>query len=158
MSYIKTIIIPAVAAALMLGVQGGELDLVQDIQNDFTMGLFARQDQQGQLVGLTNLNIFTGALGGSVAPPITFSTDPQHPYVIHGEPVSDFNSAIDKTCSIQHNNCSDLANSNPKPQFDVPDCDAQQNQCRSVLQTSATQTAFLTRETSSEGNLFDCEN
>lgn len=41
----------------MLGAWAGEPDLVRQIQRDFNMGLFARQDQQGAQVGLTNLNV-----------------------------------------------------------------------------------------------------
>ncbi|KAI1311180.1 hypothetical protein F5Y03DRAFT_323360 [Xylaria venustula] len=157
MSYIKTIIISVVAAALVLGVQGGQLDVVREVQNEFRMGLFARQDQQGQPVGLTNLNVFNEALGGAEAPPITLSTDPQHPYDIDGQTVPDFNSAIDKTCTIQHNNCATLANGDFKGQFKVSDCDDQQQRCSSELQTSATQTAFLSQVTVA-GDAFICEN
>ncbi|KAI1427314.1 hypothetical protein F5Y12DRAFT_792623 [Xylaria sp. FL1777] len=128
MSYIKITLIALVAVALMLGVRGGELDLIQEVQRDFQMGLFARQDQEGQQVGLTNLNIFTEALGGAKAPPITRSDDPQHPYEINGETVSDFNTAIDKTCDFQKNDCGELANGALKGQFSVSDCDDQSSE------------------------------
>ncbi|KAI0805148.1 hypothetical protein GGR55DRAFT_299933 [Xylaria sp. FL0064] len=160
MPYIKTTSLALIAAALILSVRGGELDLLREVQRDFKMGLFARQDQQGQEVGLANLNIFTDALGGAKAPPITHSSDPQHPYEINGETVSDFNTAIDKTCDFQKNDCSQLANGALKGQLSVSDCDDQSSRCKSVLSASATQTAFLSQVTVAGNNDFDfiCEN
>ncbi|KAI0454000.1 hypothetical protein F5B21DRAFT_477015 [Xylaria acuta] len=160
MFYIGTKSIAVIAAVLMLGAWAGEPDLVYQIQRDSNMSLFARQDQQGAQVGLTNLNIFTQALGGVEAPPITLSTDPQHPYRINEEEVSDFNTAIDKTCDFQKNDCSELANGPKKGQFSVSQCDDQSSQCKSFLKAEATQTAFLSMVTVSGNDEFDfiCEN
>ncbi|KAI0436271.1 hypothetical protein F4803DRAFT_542822 [Xylaria telfairii] len=159
MFYIKNTSIAIIAAAFMLGAWAGEPDLVRQIQRDFNMGLFARQDQQGAQVGLTNLNTFTGNLGAE-APPITLSTDPQHPYRIKGEEVSDFNTAIDKTCDFQKNDCGEQANGPQKGKFDVAACDDQSSQCKSFLKASATQTAFLSMVTVAGNDEFDfiCEN
>ncbi|KAI0487233.1 hypothetical protein F4859DRAFT_247661 [Xylaria cf. heliscus] len=160
MLYIKAKSMAVIAAVLTLGAWAGEPDLVYEIQRDFKMGLFARQDQQGTQIGATNLNIFTEALGGAEAPPITASTDPQHPYRINGEEVSDFNTAIDKTCDFQKNDCGELANGPQKGQFSVADCDEQSSRCKSFLKASATQTAFLSKVTVSGNDEFDfiCEN
>ncbi|KAI0428269.1 hypothetical protein F5Y09DRAFT_313640 [Xylaria sp. FL1042] len=160
MFYIKTTLLAVVAASLVLSVRGGELDLIQEVQRDFKMGLFARQEQQGQQIGLTNLNIFTDALGGAKAPPITLSSDPQHPYEINGDTAPDFSTAIDKTCDFQKNDCGELANGALKGQFSVADCDDQSSRCKSFLKASATQTAFLSQVTVAGNDDFDfiCEN
>ncbi|KAI0856394.1 hypothetical protein F4860DRAFT_493275 [Xylaria cubensis] len=149
-----------VTAALMLGVWAGEPDLFYHMQRDSNIGLFARQDQSGGQIGLSNLNIFTQALGGAEAPPITLSDDPQHPYNVNGQQVSDFNTAIDKTCDFQKNDCSELANGAQKGQISVSDCDDQSSQCKSFLKASATQTAFLSMVTVAGNDDFDfiCEN
>ncbi|GAW22484.1 hypothetical protein ANO14919_120210 [Xylariales sp. No.14919] len=137
---------------LALGVWGGE--------HDFSMNLFARQDQQGLAVGLTDLNTFTEALGDAKAPPITLSSDPDHPYAIEGENVPDFNTAVDKTCDFQKNDCAELANGALKGKFSVSDCDEQSSRCKNFLSASATQTAFLSRVTVAGNDDFDflCEN
>ncbi|TGJ85636.1 hypothetical protein E0Z10_g3089 [Xylaria hypoxylon] len=128
MAYIKSTFIAVIAAALVLGVRGGELDLIQQIQQDFRMSLFARQDQGGIPVGKTDLNIFTESLGGAEAPPITLSEDPDHPYAINGENVSDFNTAVDKTCDFQMNDCAELANGALKDTLSVSDCNDQSSE------------------------------
>lgn len=160
MLHVQGKLVVVAAAAFMLGVWAGELDLSHDIQNDFKMGLFARQEQQGSQVGLSDLNIFTEALGGAQAPPITLSTDPQHPYSINGEEVSDFNTAIDKTCDFQKNDCGELANGARKGEFSVAECDDQSSRCKSFLKASATQTAFQSIVTVTGIDDFDfiCEN
>ncbi|KAI1755976.1 hypothetical protein F4782DRAFT_487923 [Xylaria castorea] len=160
MFYIGTKSIAVIAAVLMLGVWADEPDLLYQIQRDSNMGLFARQDQPGAQVGRANLNIFTQALGGAEAPPITLSSDPQHPYKVNEQEVSDFNTAIDKTCDFQKNDCSELANGAQKGQFSVADCDDQSSQCKSFLKASATQTAFLSMVTVTGNDEFDfiCEN
>ncbi|KAI0874039.1 hypothetical protein GGS24DRAFT_358834 [Hypoxylon argillaceum] len=159
MLLIGTTSIAVVAAALILGAQAGELDLAGQIQWNPNTGLFARQDQQILQEGPANLNTFTEDLGGAAAPPITHSTDPQHPYEINGETVPDFNTAIDKTCDFQKNDCAELANGASKGQFDVSACDDQSNRCKSFL-SSATQTAFLSKVTVAGVEDFDffCEN
>lgn len=57
MLHIQRKIVAMATATLMLGVWAGELDLSRDIQKDFKMGLFARQEQQGNQVGLSDLNV-----------------------------------------------------------------------------------------------------
>ncbi|KAI8953348.1 hypothetical protein F4801DRAFT_537189 [Xylaria longipes] len=160
MFYIKTKSRTVITAVLALGALAGEPDLVYQIQRDFNMGLFARQDQQGTQVGLTNLNIFKGSLGGAEAPPITLSDDPKQPYKINGDNVPDFNTAIDKTCDFQKNACSKLANGAQKGQFSVSDCDEQSSQCKSTLKAPTTQTVFLSQVTVPGNDEFDfiCEN
>ncbi|KAI1120542.1 hypothetical protein F5Y10DRAFT_258185 [Nemania abortiva] len=160
MLHIEAAFIAVVAAALMLGARAGDLDLAHQIRWDSSSGLFVRQDQQTLQEGPANLNIFTEALGGAEAPPITHSTDPQHPYAIEDEDVPDFNTAIDKTCDFQKNACAELANGSKKGQFQVSDCDDQSVRCKSFLSASATQTAFLSKVTVAGNDDFDffCEN
>ncbi|KAI1114073.1 hypothetical protein F5Y14DRAFT_416088 [Nemania sp. NC0429] len=146
--------IAVVAAALMLGALAGELDPFQ-FQQAYYSGRLQLMDDPN-----ANLNIFKGALGGATAPPITPSTDAQHPYSISGENVPDFNAAVDKTCNFQKNNCSNLAHGALKSELSVPQCDEQFRACTSTLRYSATQTAFFSKETVAGNDDFDflCEN
>ncbi|KAJ8127425.1 hypothetical protein O1611_g6209 [Lasiodiplodia mahajangana] len=146
MLHTQTAFIAVVAAALMLGARAGELDLAHQLRWDSNTGLFLRQEQQILQEGPANLNIFTEDLGGAAAPPITLSSDPQHPYKIKDEEVK--------------NDCAELANGASKGQFEVSDCDAQSNRCKSFLSASATQTAFLSKVTVAGNDDFDffCEN
>ncbi|KAI0400439.1 hypothetical protein F4802DRAFT_585122 [Xylaria palmicola] len=149
-----------IAVALVPSTWAGEPDLLHQIQSDFRMGILPRQDVGALQIGNTNLNFFTDALGGAPAPPITLSDDPQHPYKIQDEEVSDFNTAIDKTCDFQQNDCAKLANGARKGDFEVSDCDDQKNRCKSSLKASATQTAFLSKVTMPGVDDFEflCEN
>ncbi|KAI1170226.1 hypothetical protein F4777DRAFT_595367 [Nemania sp. FL0916] len=141
------------AAASMLGVWAGESDFVPQIQHDFTNGLVERQNEQVIPIEPTDLNIFPGSLGVK-AQPITQSDDPTHPYTVGTQSVSDFNTAIDKTCDNQKNNCSTLANSASKGQFTVPDCDQQALDCKNALQ-QASQKVFLSRVTLPDNDEYD---
>ncbi|TRX94057.1 hypothetical protein FHL15_005135 [Xylaria flabelliformis] len=152
-----------VTAVLILGAWAGEPDLFYHMQRDPNIGLFARQDQSGGQIGLSNLNACASTPRYDtrlVNPRITLSDDPQHPYSVNGQQVSDFNTAIDKTCDFQKNDCSELANGAQKGQISVSDCDDQSSQCKSFLKASATQTAFLSMVTVAGNDDFDfiCEN
>ncbi|KAJ2987398.1 hypothetical protein NUW58_g4529 [Xylaria curta] len=124
MLYIETTNIIILAAALMLGARAGGPDLALQLQRDFKMGVFARQNEQGIQEGPSNLNFFTDNLGAR-GPPITPSNDPKQPYLIDGEKVADFFTAADKACDKQKNLCADQANGPSKDEFKVSDCDEQ---------------------------------
>jgi len=89
----------------------------------------------------TNLQTFTQALGGAVAPPITDSGDSSRPFEVYGDTFTDFPSAASRSCSDQHNSCANLANENKSAGFTVGQCDTQETACNSAA-SSATQTSF----------------
>ncbi|KAI2632736.1 hypothetical protein GGS21DRAFT_139578 [Xylaria nigripes] len=150
-----------VGAVLLPGTWAGVLDH-QHQQQDFKMDVSTLQNQLGLQMASTNLNVFTGALGGAEAPPITSSNDSRRPYEVNGEAVSNFRAAIDKACGIQMNECKNLVADGVqnKGGFSVSDCDKQSSRCNSFLKVSATQTAFLSKVTVDGNDDFDffCEN
>jgi hypothetical protein len=68
--------------------------------------LVERQLQNGQL---SNLQFFTGALGGIKAPAIVQSSDKSRPYSVMGDTFPDYATAASRACSIQNNNCCDVS-------------------------------------------------
>ncbi|KAI8626976.1 hypothetical protein F5Y19DRAFT_184388 [Xylariaceae sp. FL1651] len=156
--YCQRITAISVVAVFMVSASAGELNLVKDIQKDFKMGLFARQDQQTLPVitdANVNLNTFNGDLG--VPPlPIKFSSNDQRPFLINGETVTQFTDAINKACDGQANLCAQQANGASKGKFEVSDCDSQKAKCRQTL-GSATQTAFLRQQTETADSVIFCE-
>ena len=58
----------------------------------------------------TNLQSFTGTLGGA-APPITNSGDPARQFEVNGNTFVNFAAAAQRSCDIQQNACSNAANS-----------------------------------------------
>ncbi|KZO91708.1 hypothetical protein CALVIDRAFT_541606 [Calocera viscosa TUFC12733] len=76
----------------------------------------------------TNLQTFTGALGGILPPPVVaggegFITD-------NGSQFVNLAAALGRSCDMQHNQCADLANS--QHQFSVSDCDQQDTECKAA--------------------------
>lgn len=63
--------------------------------------LFARQAR-------TDLQTFTGALGGIKAPSITQSTDQERPYQVQANTFPNYMEAATRTCDIQKNGCADV--------------------------------------------------
>ncbi|KAI3340908.1 hypothetical protein F4824DRAFT_496510 [Ustulina deusta] len=70
----------------------------------------------------------SGALGGITAPSVTNSGDSSRPFSVNGNTFVNQGAAIQRSCDIQQNACSDAANSG-KAGFTVSDCQAQQQQC-----------------------------
>ncbi|KAH6630267.1 hypothetical protein B0J18DRAFT_95260 [Chaetomium sp. MPI-SDFR-AT-0129] len=79
----------------------------------------------------TNLQAFLGALGGAAAPAILSSGDPERPFEVDGDTFRDFDTAANRACDNQKNNCADMAN-NGTGDFKVGDCDQQTEQCKST--------------------------
>ncbi|PCH38024.1 hypothetical protein WOLCODRAFT_135997 [Wolfiporia cocos MD-104 SS10] len=80
----------------------------------------------------TNLQTFTGALGGVTAPSVIaagsgfeVTTEPEDPFV-------NLAAALGRSCDIQHNQCADAANSSGNSAFTVGDCDTQDTQCKAA--------------------------
>ncbi|KIN08134.1 hypothetical protein OIDMADRAFT_22960 [Oidiodendron maius Zn] len=118
----------ATALALAIGTALGNLGL------DVVYGVMPR--------ATSNLQNFTGALGGVAAEPITLSGDSQRPFAVDGETFTTLSAAVERSCGIQHNGCSDTANSGHDGQdgsgLTVGMCDTQQTSCVDGGSSSAT--------------------
>jgi hypothetical protein len=68
--------------------------------------LFARQTQNGRI---SDLQTFTGALGGIKAPSIVRSNNQERPYQVEGNMFPNYMEAAIRTCDIQKNDCSDVS-------------------------------------------------
>ncbi|KAK3310274.1 uncharacterized protein B0T15DRAFT_31637 [Chaetomium strumarium] len=110
--------------------------ILEDVgQSEFSMGVLLPRQQSR-----TNLQAFTGALGGATAPSITNSNDPQRPFEVDGDTFTDYESAANRACDNQKNVCADMAN-NGTGSFKVGDCDRQNESCKSAA-SSATIKSF----------------
>ncbi|KAJ9155263.1 hypothetical protein NKR23_g1742 [Pleurostoma richardsiae] len=133
----------AVAAASLIA------DISEEIRRGFGAGvILPRADE-------TNLQAFTGALGGATAPAITKSDDSDRPFEVDGDTFTDFATAANRACDNQHNTCAELSN-NKTADFPVSDCDQQSDECKSAA-TSATATAFTSLVSSNADFDFFCE-
>ncbi|OBT93411.1 hypothetical protein VE01_08801 [Pseudogymnoascus verrucosus] len=105
-----------------------------DLRHEFGNVLVPRQT--------TNLQTFTGALGGAAAEPITSTNDQNRPFEVAGDTFTDFKSAASRTCDNQKNACAKIANSGGNSNgLQVSDCDKQRETCLST-QDKATVTSF----------------
>jgi hypothetical protein len=75
----------------------------------------------------TNVQTFTGTLGGA-APPVIFTAGAARPFAVDGTTDINKAAAIQRSCSVQHNNCANAANSG-KLAGGVAQCDAQLTDC-----------------------------
>ncbi|KAI1379144.1 hypothetical protein F4677DRAFT_359504 [Hypoxylon crocopeplum] len=136
-----------VTLSLLAGVVAGVLagGMVEEIQRDFHMGLFRRQQQS-----LSDFQRFTGALGDKPADQIVEndgSDSDGHPFKIiggrsDGQTFPDFQSAVNRICDDQKNDCADLSNSGGAS-FKVSDCDDQRSQCNDANQPTEQDDQFL---------------
>ena len=78
----------------------------------------------------TNVQTFTGTLGGP-APPVIFTAGAARPFAVDGTTDINKSAAIQRSCSVQHNNCADAANSGALA-GGVGQCDAQLNACNAA--------------------------
>ncbi|KAK4161055.1 hypothetical protein QBC43DRAFT_218502 [Cladorrhinum sp. PSN259] len=77
--------------------------------------------------GTVNVQTFAGALGGP-APPVISSASAR-PFEVNGNTFLQAGAAIQRSCAIQKNACSNAANSG-QIQGGTQQCDAQEDQCR----------------------------
>ncbi|KAH7316488.1 hypothetical protein B0I35DRAFT_409681 [Stachybotrys elegans] len=108
-------------------------DMAAELSGSWKMGLRPRQSG-------TNLQPFTGALGGVTASAITNSGNTDRPFEVDGDTFPDFPTAANRACDNQKNACAELAN-NGGGNFEVGQCDEQSNQCKAAIST-ATETTF----------------
>lgn len=79
-----------------------------------------------------NLQTFTGALGGVAAPPVTAGG---RGFLIEGDSFLNEAGALGRSCDIQHNGCSDAANSaaGRASGLTTGQCDTQNTQCHAAI-------------------------
>jgi hypothetical protein len=85
-------------------------DMVNDLESRSLGGvsmneLFARQIQNGRI---SDLQTFTGALGGIKAPSIVQSGNRERPFQVESNTFPNYMEAAIRTCDIQNNDCSDV--------------------------------------------------
>lgn len=83
------------------------------------------------LVSGTNVQTFTGALGGIAAPPVIFTAGAARPFAVDGTTDINKGAALMRSCSVQHNNCADAANSGALA-GGVGQCDTQLSACNAA--------------------------
>jgi hypothetical protein len=109
----------------------------------------------------TNLQTFKEALGGFTAPPVTDSGNEKQPFLIDGEAVGDFATAVGKSCDKQKNDCADAANGDQRGVFEVGDCDEQNSKFIPTFPVRPVQNAELVWVTSRLSGVhlyFHCAN
>lgn len=79
---------------------------------------------------VSDLQSFTGNLGGFAASPIQKSGDPKRVFSVDGDTFTDFQSAAQRSCDNQFQKCSQAANGQGnKGALTVGDCDTQKSEC-----------------------------
>ncbi|PHH50006.1 hypothetical protein CFIMG_006517RA [Ceratocystis fimbriata CBS 114723] len=121
------------ASLLSLSSTATAIQLKDELNAGWTFGLMPRDTSS------ENLQIFTGALGGAEADPITKSSDSSRPYEVNGDTFPDFATAAGRSCDNQKNACANIANSGGGS-FTVGDCDSQNNECKSTVSAAAVTT------------------
>jgi hypothetical protein len=87
----------------------------------------------------TNIQTFTGTLGG--APPPVISSAGDRPFSVNGNTFVNSGAALQRSCSIQHNACADAANSGSLA-GGVGQCDAQENACNALISSKVKRAAL----------------
>ncbi|KAK5636256.1 hypothetical protein RRF57_011968 [Xylaria bambusicola] len=178
MPYIRTTFIFAVAAMLLRGVRGGEID-ARIVQRAVNMGVSALQDDTVDLD--TNLNDFQGSLFGAPptpsvlmrvlwCPQITFSGDVKQPFrvgtenlILEAEGTSstqnnmaDYRTAVNIACDrFQNQDCKRAADK--VPESDKNECDAQKDQCQDSLNNPPTPRTYRVRMSNDDNTDAICD-
>lgn len=79
----------------------------------------------------TNLQAFTGALGGISAPAVTVGG--RNFQVENNADFLNLNAALNRSCDVQKNKCADAANADRNAGFSVADCESQATACRGLI-------------------------
>ncbi|CEL07989.1 hypothetical protein ASPCAL11143 [Aspergillus calidoustus] len=83
-------------------------------------------DPMGVVYEVAHLDRRAGTLGSS-APSVIKTGDSERPFAVAGNTFADYDSAAQRSCNIQFDNCQRAANSGSS--FSVSDCQDQQNDC-----------------------------
>lgn len=78
----------------------------------------------------TNVQTFTGTLGGA-APPVIQSSGTR-PFAVNGNTFVNAGAALQRSCAIQNNACSNAVNSGALSGSTVGDCNAQETACNAA--------------------------
>lgn len=85
----------------------------------------------------SDIQSFNQALGGFKASPITSSGDAKRPFSVDGDTFTDFQSAAQRSCDNQFQQCSQAANQQGnKGDLTVQACDQQKNDCNNAQQNA----------------------
>ncbi|KAH0426612.1 hypothetical protein CcaCcLH18_10216 [Colletotrichum camelliae] len=84
----------------------------------------------GDAAGGTNVQTFTGSLGG--APPPVIQTSGTRPFSVKGDTFVGKNAALGRSCDVQHNACANAANSG-QLSGGVQQCEDQNTQCHAAI-------------------------
>ncbi|TVY84682.1 hypothetical protein LSUE1_G000710 [Lachnellula suecica] len=87
----------------------------------------------------TNVQTFTGTLGGA-APPVVSSTG-DRPFSVNGDTFVNSGAALQRSCSVQNNACSNAVNSGSLS-GSVSDCGAQETACNAAAATKKARAAL----------------
>ncbi|KAI0522161.1 hypothetical protein F5B22DRAFT_593012 [Xylaria bambusicola] len=151
MPYMRITLIAAVAAILLRGVRGGEID-AQIVQRGFNVGVSALQDETAALD--TNLNNFDGNLFGAPTTPITFSGVVQQPFRVGTENLGDYRTAVNIACDrFQNQECKRAADQ--VAGSDKSDCDRQKDECQDFLNNPPTPRTYRVRMSMENDNEND---
>ncbi|KAI1077867.1 hypothetical protein F5B20DRAFT_582972 [Whalleya microplaca] len=142
---------------LVAGAWAGEM--VEEMQRDFKMGVFPRQQDGTQAQSPLNLQPFTGAVGNIAAPAIQKGDNPERPFQVQGtdqtEDLDTFANAGNKACDFQFQDCQKQANEPSQTAFDVGSCDDQNSKCKQAVET-ATATSFRDPTTTIDDFVIFC--
>ncbi|RFU31021.1 hypothetical protein B7463_g5303, partial [Scytalidium lignicola] len=78
----------------------------------------------------SNVQTFTGNLGGAAPPVIQSSGD--RPFAVDGATFVNEAAALQRSCAVQNNACSNAVNSGQLAGTSVADCNAQEDQCNAA--------------------------
>jgi hypothetical protein len=88
-------------------VVGNDLTVYPDLRGRNVSYAFTPKNRAG-VATVTNLQTFTNALGGIVAPPITLSNVSGRPFSVQGDTFPDFQTAGARTCDRQYTGCANV--------------------------------------------------
>lgn len=88
--------------------------------------------------GGSNLQTFSGALGGITPPPVSDLGSGDRPFQVEGNAAfNDVGNALVRSCDVQHNQCANAANSSGnKGDVTVDACGQQQTECNANAQSA----------------------
>ncbi|KAN0111102.1 hypothetical protein V8E51_007489 [Hyaloscypha variabilis] len=169
----KSFTISVVVLACVGGVLGS------DMRIDFPLFMRAPAPAAASAAAgtATNLQTFTGALGGIAADPvcspllppckeqeetkkrddtnrskITQTGNAKTPFAVDGDTFTDFATAAMRSCNNQHNSCAQAANNSGDKTLTVGQCDTQQTACEAAA-ASASPAVSSTTTSSAEPTL-----
>jgi hypothetical protein len=82
-----------------------------------------------------NVQTFTGALGGISAPPVIFTAGSDRPFSTDDATFVNSGAALQRSCSVQHNQCADAANSGSLAGGESQ-CETQETACNAAISST----------------------